>query len=52
MQNRAWRKFTFEDESAVKVIGKSTIADAILERLIHETHGIEIADESMRKITI
>lgn len=31
------------------VIGEKTIADAILDRLIHQSHRIELAGESMRK---
>ena len=30
-------------------IGDSTLADAILDRLIHNTHRIELEGESMRK---
>ena len=33
------------------VIGEKTIADAILDRLIHQSHRIELAGESMRKKT-
>lgn len=35
-----------------EVIGKSTIADAILDRLVHKAHRIEITGDSMRKITV
>jgi DNA replication protein DnaC len=35
-----------------EVIGESTIADAILDRLVHKAHRIEIAGESMRKVTV
>ena len=31
------------------VIGEKTIADAILDRLIHQSHRIELRGESMRK---
>lgn len=31
------------------VIGESTVADAILDRLIHTAHRIELRGESMRK---
>lgn len=31
------------------IIGEKTIADAILDRLIHQSHRIELAGESMRK---
>lgn len=31
------------------VIGDSTIADSILDRLIHTSHRIELTGESMRK---
>jgi DNA replication protein DnaC len=31
------------------VIGESTIADAILDRLVHTSHRIELSGESMRK---
>ena len=31
------------------IIGEKTIADAILDRLIHQAHRIELAGESMRK---
>ena len=34
-----------------EVIGESTIADAILDRLVHKAHRVEISGESMRKIT-
>jgi len=32
-----------------EVIGEKTIADAILDRLIHQSHRIELAGESMRR---
>ncbi|PWV44401.1 IS21-like element helper ATPase IstB [Chitinophaga sp. S165] len=32
------------------VIGESTIADAILDRLVHKAHRIELQGESMRKL--
>jgi len=35
-----------------EVIGESTIADAILDRLVHKAHRVEITGESMRKITL
>jgi len=35
-----------------EVIGESTIADAILDRLVHKAHRIEITGDSMRKITV
>ena len=31
-----------------EIIGEKTIADAILDRLIHQSHRIELAGESMR----
>jgi DNA replication protein DnaC len=31
------------------IIGEKTIADAILDRLIHQSHRLELAGESMRK---
>ncbi|WP_313503454.1 IS21-like element helper ATPase IstB [Kaistella carnis] len=31
------------------IIGEKTIADAILDRLIHQSHRLELKDESMRK---
>lgn len=31
------------------IIGEKTIADAILDRLIHNSHRIELSGESMRK---
>ena len=31
------------------VIGEKTIADAILDRLIHQSHRLELHGESMRK---
>lgn len=31
------------------IIGDKTIADAILDRLIHQSHRIELSGESMRK---
>lgn len=33
-----------------EVIGESTIADAILDRLVHKAHRIELRGESMRKL--
>ena len=32
-----------------EVIGESTIADAILDRLVHKAHRMELKGESMRK---
>ncbi len=32
-----------------EIIGEKTIADAILDRLIHQSHRIELSGESMRK---
>ncbi len=34
-----------------EIIGEPTIADAILDRLIHNSHKIELSGDSMRKIT-
>ena len=31
------------------VIGESTIADAILDRLVHTSHRVELSGESMRR---
>jgi DNA replication protein DnaC len=31
------------------IIGEKTIADAILDRLIHQSHRIELSGESMRR---
>ncbi|MPM76330.1 hypothetical protein SDC9_123328 [bioreactor metagenome] len=31
------------------VIGDSTLADAILDRLVHESHRIELIGESLRR---
>lgn len=33
-----------------EVIGESTIADAILDRLVHKAHRIELRGESMREL--
>ena len=33
-----------------KMIGNATIADALLDRLIHNSHRIELGGESMRKL--
>ncbi|SHI47928.1 IstB-like ATP binding protein, partial [Roseomonas rosea] len=33
------------------VIGSPTLADAILDRLVHNAHRIELSGESMRRIT-
>ena len=33
------------------VIGNPTLADAILDRLVHNAHRIELKGESMRRIT-
>jgi len=32
-----------------EIIGEPTIADAILDRLVHSSHRIELEGESMRK---
>jgi DNA replication protein DnaC len=32
-----------------EVIGKKTIADAILDRIVHDAHRIELRGESMRR---
>jgi DNA replication protein DnaC len=32
-----------------EVIGEKTIADAILDRIVHDAHRIELKGESMRK---
>ncbi|MFN5710737.1 MAG: ATP-binding protein, partial [Bacteroidota bacterium] len=32
-----------------EVIGEKTVADAILDRIIHEAHRIELSGESLRK---
>jgi DNA replication protein DnaC len=32
------------------MIGNATVADAILDRLIHNSHRIELSGESMRKL--
>ena len=32
-----------------EVIGESTVADAILDRLVHSAHKINLTDESLRK---
>ena len=32
-----------------EVIGEQTIADAILDRIIHDAHRLELKGESMRK---
>ena len=32
-----------------EIIGEKTIADAVLDRLIHQSHCIELRGESMRK---
>jgi DNA replication protein DnaC len=32
-----------------EVIGEKTIADAILDRIVHDAHHIELKDGSMRK---
>jgi DNA replication protein DnaC len=31
------------------VIGEKTIADAVLDRIVHNAHRIELAGESLRK---
>ncbi len=36
-------------ESWYEIIGEKTIADAILDRLIHQAHRLELSGESMRK---
>ena len=32
-----------------EVIGEKTVADAILDRIVHDAHRIELKGESMRK---
>ena len=32
-----------------EIIGESTVADAILDRLVHTAHRLELSGESMRK---
>jgi len=32
-----------------EIIGEQTIADAILDRIIHQSHRLELKGESMRK---
>ena len=32
-----------------EIIGENTIADAILDRLVHQAHRIDLSGESMRK---
>jgi len=32
-----------------EIIGEKTIADAIMDRLVHQSHRIELSGESMRK---
>ncbi len=32
-----------------EIIGEQTIADAILDRIVHDAHRIEMAGESMRR---
>jgi len=32
-----------------EIIGQKTVADAILDRLVHDAHRIELMEESMRK---
>jgi hypothetical protein len=34
------------------IIGDPTLADAILDRVIHNTHRIELKGESMRKLKV
>ncbi len=36
-------------KSWYEIIGEKTIADAILDRLIHQSHRIELGGESMRR---
>ena len=33
-----------------EVIGEKTVADAILDRIVHDAHRIELRGESMRKV--
>jgi len=35
-----------------EVIGEKTIADAILDRIVHDAHRIELKGESMRKTRV
>jgi DNA replication protein DnaC len=32
-----------------EIIGEKTVADAILDRIVHQSHRIELKGESMRK---
>ena len=33
-----------------EVIGEKTVADAILDQIVHDAHRIELRGESMRKV--
>ena len=35
-----------------EVIGEKTIADAILDRIVHDAHRIELKGESLRKTRV
>ena len=39
----------FEEQDEFDVIGEATIADAILDRLVHTSYRIELKGESLRK---
>lgn len=57
IKDRHGRKSTIissqlSSELMVEVIGESTIADAILDRIIQKTHRIEITGDSMRQISV
>jgi hypothetical protein len=41
-------KLVFE-KGWYEIIGEKTIADAILDRLVHQSHRIELEGESMRR---
>jgi DNA replication protein DnaC len=35
-----------------EVIGEKTIADSILDRIVHDAHGIDLRGESLRKTRV
>lgn len=43
-------KVTFRQSYLFNMIGNTTVADALMDRLVHNSHRIELGGESMRKL--
>ncbi len=46
---KPWINATYDEMLAHEMIGDPTLADAILDRLVHNAYKIELKGESMRK---